>query len=63
MKGIITPKDVPGLWNGAPPMGKASSHYSKAMLKLNREIIRSAAAYSAAKKKKKTVILQSWHVD
>ena len=44
MKGIITPKDVPGLWNGAPPMGKASSHYSKAMLKLNREIIRSAAA-------------------
>ena len=43
---------VPGLWTGAPPMGRASSDYSKTLQKLKTEIIRSIANPVVFKHKK-----------
>ena len=49
---------VPGLWTGAPPMGRASYDYSKTLQKLKTEIIRSIANSVVFKHRKFCTFLQ-----
>ena len=49
---------VPGLWTGAPPMGRASSDYSKTLQKLKTEIIQGIANPVIFKHKKFCTFLQ-----
>ena len=43
---------VPGLWDGALPMGKTNSHYSKTMQKLKSDIIKNVVEMQMKRKKR-----------